>query len=78
MQKIRPDMDIGHNIQRLRRNANMTQEQVVAHLQLIGIEISKSTYAKLETNRMNIKVSELMALSKIFDADIAEFFSGLL
>ena len=65
MQKIRPDMDIGHNIQRLRRNANMTQEQVVAHLQLMGIEISKSTYAKLETNRMNIKVSELVALSKI-------------
>ena len=78
MQKIRPNMDIGHNIQRLRRNANMTQEQVVAHLQLVGIEISKRTYAKLETNRMNIKVSELVALSKIFDADIAEFFSGLL
>ena len=76
MQKIRPDMDIGHNIQRLRRSTNMTQDQVVAQLQLMGI--SKSTYAKLETNRMNIKVSELIALSKIFDADIAEFFFGLL
>jgi len=43
-----------------------------------GIEISKSTYAKLETNRMNIKVSELIALSKIFHADIKEFFDGLL
>lgn len=49
----------------------MTQDQVVAQLQLMGIEISKSTYAKLETNRMNIKVSELIALSKIFDTDIA-------
>ena len=56
MQKIRPDMDIGHNIQRLRRNANMTQDQVVAHLQLMGIEISKSTYAKLETNRMILSI----------------------
>ena len=44
----------------------------------MGIEISKSTYAKLETNRMNIKVRELVALSKIFDTDIAEFFFGLL
>ena len=78
MQKIRPDMDIGHNIQRLRRNANMTQDQVVARLQLMGIEISKSTYAKLETNRMNIEVSELVALGKIFNADISEFFDGLL
>ena len=38
MQTIRPDMDIGHNIHRLRRNANMTQGQAVAHLQLMGIE----------------------------------------
>jgi len=78
MQKIRPDMDIGQNIQRLRNNAGLTQEQTVAQLQLMNLEISKSTYAKLETNRMNIKVSELVALCKIFDADISEFFKGLL
>ena len=78
MQKIRPDLDIGHNIQMLRRGAGMTQEQVVAKLQLMGLNISKSTYAKLETNRMNIKVSELVALAKIFHTDINTFFSGLL
>ena len=70
-------MDIGHNIQRLRSKANITRNQVIAHLQLMGIEISKSTYAKLETNGMNIKVSKLVALSKIFNADISEFFDGL-
>ena len=77
MQKIRPDMDIGHNIQRLRRRTNMTQDQVVAQLQLMGIEISKSTYAKLETNRMNIKVSELVALAKILDCEVGDFFKDL-
>ena len=77
MQKIKPDMDIGQNIQQLRKKANLTQDQVIAHLQLMNIEISKSTYAKIETNRMNIKVSELIALSKIFKADISEFFIGL-
>lgn len=78
MQKIRPDMDIGQNIQRLRSNAGLTQEQTVAQLQLMNLEISKSTYAKLETNRMNINVSELVALCKIFEADISEFFEGLI
>lgn len=77
MQKLRPDMDIGHNIQRLRKNVALTQEQVVAKLQLMGLNISKSTYAKLETNRMNIRVSELVALQKIFQTDFNEFFSGL-
>ncbi len=78
MQKIRLDMDIGQNIQQFRREAGMTQEQTVAQLQLRGIEISKSTYAKIETNRMNIKVSELVALNKIFGVDISKFFDGLL
>ena len=47
-------------------------------MNLMGIVISKSTYAKLETNRMNIKVSELVALAKIFHTDINAFFDGLL
>lgn len=77
MQKIRPDMDIGNNIQRLRKNAKLTQDETVARLNLMGIEISKSTYAKIETNRMNIKISELIALKHIFKVNIDDFFEGL-
>ena len=39
MQKIRPDMDIGKNIQAIRYKNNMTQDQVVAKLNLMGISI---------------------------------------
>ena len=78
MQKIRPDMDIGKNIQAIRYKNNMTQDEVIAKLILMGISLTKSTYAKLETNRMNIKVSELVALAKIFHTDINAFFSCLL
>ena len=78
MQKIRPDLDIGKNIQTLRCQNHLTQDQVVAKLNLAGIPISKSTYAKLETNRMNIKASELVALARIFRTDINAFFAGLL
>ncbi len=77
MQKIRPDLDIGRNIQRLRKAAGLTQDQTVAKLQLMGLNISKSTYAKLETNRMNIKVSELVAMKEIFRAEYQDFFAGL-
>lgn len=35
MQKIRPDMDIGKNIQAIRYKNNMTQDQVVAKLNLM-------------------------------------------
>lgn len=77
MQKLRPDMDIGHNIQKLRKTAGLTQDQVVAKMQLMGLEISKSTYAKIETNRMNIRISELVAVKKIFGVEFNDFFVDL-
>ena len=69
---------ISQNIQYQRKKSGLTQDQTIAQLQLLGIEISKSTYAKIETNRMNIKISELVALCKIFHANISDFFEGLL
>lgn len=78
MQKIRPDMDIGQNIQIARRKAGLTQDQVIAQLDFKGIRVSKSTYAKIETNRMNIKVSELVALAIIFEVEIQDFFKDLI
>ena len=78
MQKIRPDMDIGNTIQNARRRKLLTQDQVVAKLQLMGVNTSKGNYAKIETNRLNIKVSELLALKIIFDVPFDAFFSDLL
>lgn len=77
MQKIRPDLDIGKNIQQLRNDCKMTQDQVVAKLNIMGLNISKSTYAKIETNRMNIRVSELVVLKTIFNTGFDNFFDGL-
>ena len=77
MRKLRPDLNIGGNIQKIRYDRKLTQDQVIAKMNLMGIQISKSTYAKLETNRMNIKVSELVAMNKIFDCEFEDFFAGL-
>ena len=78
MQKIRPDLDLGNAIQKLRRKNKMTQDAVLTKLQLMNIPISKSTYSKIETNRMNIKVSELIALKIIFNASFDDFFNDLI
>ena len=74
MQKLRPDMNIGGNIQKIRYSRKLTQDQVIAKMNLMGIQISKSTYAKLETN---IKVSELMAMKEIFECEFNDFFEEL-
>ena len=76
--KVRPDRDIGSNIQKARSSKGLTQDQTIAKLQLMGIEMSRSTYAKIETNRINIRVSELIALGIIFDVDFNFFFQDLI
>jgi len=78
--KIRQDKDkynIGSNIRKFRMENHMTQEQTVAKMQVLGIEISRSSYAQLECGLYNIKVQELLALSEIFHIPVASFFCGM-
>lgn len=74
MQRILTDIPLGRNIQTIRMNKNMTQVQVVAQMQLNGSNMSRSTLANIETERRNIKASDLRLLKMIFDVDYEEFF----
>lgn len=76
-QKIKQDIHIGNNIRKLRKANKLTQEQVVTHLQLQGIEISRSSYSQIECGTYNIRVSELLALSELFQTDINSFFTDI-
>lgn len=78
--KIRQNKDkynIGSNIRKFRMENHMTQEQTVAKMQVLGIEISRSSYAQLECGLYNIKVQELLALAEIFHIPVASFFNGM-
>ena len=76
-QKIRQDISIGNNIRSLRKQSGLTQEEVVTRLQLKGLEISRSSYSQRECGTYNIRVSELIELSKLFNVDFNSFFKGL-
>lgn len=76
-QKIRQDKCLGNNIHKLRKASHLTQEQVTAYMQLDGIEISRSIYSQIERGTYNIRVTELIALAKIFNTDFNAFFEDL-
>ena len=78
MQKIRPDMDFGRAIERIRKKSGLSQRKVVDKLWEMGVPVSASSYAKIETNRMNIRASELVALKLIFDVSFDDFFTDLI
>ena len=71
------DISIGDNLRKLRNAANLTQEQVVAQLQLRNLPTSRSVYSQSEAGTYNIRISELIALAEIFHTDFNTIFNGL-
>lgn len=55
----------------------MTQEQVVAQLQLRNLPTSRSSYSQIESGTYNIRIGELIALVEIFHTDYNTIFNGL-
>ena len=78
-QKLRQinDLSLGKKLRNLRNAANLTQEQVVAQLQLRNIPTTRSIYSQIEAGTYNIRVSELIALAEIFHTDFNTIFEGL-
>lgn len=76
-QKIRRDLNMGANLRRLRDRANISQEKLCAELQRRGCDIGRTTYAKYESGELNIKVSVIIELKKIYNCEYDEFFEGL-
>lgn len=76
-QKIRRDRNIGDNLRSLRINHKLSQEALCAKLQLEGCDIQRSTYAKYENGELNVRVSVLIKLTKIYGCSFDVFFEGL-
>lgn len=67
MDKLRQDRSIGDNLRKLRAQCGLTQDTVAAKLQLLGCEdVTRSLYARYETGELNIKISHLRALKRVF------------
>ncbi len=76
-QKLRRDLSMGDNLRRLRMDYDISQEKLCAELQRRGCDIGRTTYAKYEAGELNIRVSVIVELRKIYGCSYDEFFAGL-
>ncbi len=76
-QKLRRDLNMGDNLKRLRYLSGLSQEKLCAELQRQGCDIGRTTYAKYEAGELNIKISVIVALKKIYNCSYDDFFLGL-
>lgn len=76
-QKLRRDRNMGDNLRRLRLAQGLSQEKLCAALQLRGCDIGRTTYAKYEAGELNVRVSVLIELKKLYTCPYDAFFEGL-
>ena len=68
------DIDIGKNIARIRKSMNIKQTDMVARLQINGIDISIYSYNRIERGTQNPTVSFLFACCHILECDMNTIF----
>ena len=68
---------LGENIKRLRLEHTLRNCDVLAQLQLRGVDIARSTYSKIELGVNNPTVDLLIALADFYQVSFDEFFKKL-
>ncbi len=76
-QKLRRDLNMGDNLRKLREKHSFSQEKLCAELQRRGCDIGRTTYAKYEAGELNVRISVLIELKKIYGCTYDDFFEGL-
>ena len=76
-QKLRRDRCIGDNLRKLRYKYDISQEKLCEELQRRGCDIARSAYAKYESGELNVRISVLIELKKIYGCTYEDFFEGL-
>lgn len=76
-QKLRRDLCMGNNLRKLRLEHGYSQEGICAELQRRTCDIGRTTYSKYEYGELNIRISVLIALKKIYNCSYDDFFAGL-
>lgn len=80
--KLKQDISIGENLQRLRKQANLSQSDVARLLQLdprlSDIAISREIISQMEAGKYSIRISVLLTLKDLYHvSSMDEFFEGL-
>jgi len=74
-QRIKMGSCLGQRIGKARNAKGLTQEQVAAKLQLVGCDMSRSTYGKIEAGIRHISVEELNAIKEVLEMKYEDFFA---
>lgn len=65
---------VGKKIEMLRKQRNITQKNIIAQMQLNGVDINPTSYSKLEGQTRIATDKEIFIIAKILNVDINDLF----
>ena len=65
---------VGRLVRELRRKCGFTQEQLSARCQVRGLNLTRSTLAKIEARVRFIKACELFIIAKVLNLPMEDFY----
>ena len=68
---------VGQRIRDARVRVELSQEQLMAQLQWLGVDIDQTALSRIENAERHITDIEIVALCKILKLDAGELFRGL-
>lgn len=69
---------VGSTVRKIRESKNMTQEQLVAHCNLIGWSISRGTLAKIESKVRCVTDKEVLLLATALKVSPEQMYDGII
>ena len=71
---LKQDISIGPNLKALRKKAKLSQRDVSAQLDILGVPMTEDIMAKIEQGRYSVRISVLLALKQISGVDSFDVF----
>lgn len=69
---------VGSTVRKIRESKKMTQEQLVAHCNLIGWSISRGTLAKIESKVRCVTDKEVLLLATALKINVEQLYDGII
>ena len=66
------DTLLGEKLRAIRKAQSLTQEQFSAQLQVLGVDMTRGTFAKIESGKRHVYLCGLLAIQKVLKGPFSE------
>lgn len=68
---------IGTNLKNIRKHNNLSQEQLIAQLNLLGLDLDRTSLSRIENHNREVYDYELVYFSKALKVNILDLYKDI-